>query len=283
MNYRHAFHAGNHGDVLKHSILSRVLTYLVAKDKPLALLDTHAGIGIYDLESPEAFKTGEWRDGIAKLLDARLSTEAATLLNPYMSIVRTLNPEGKLQRYPGSPEIARALLRPMDRIILNELHPQDCATLTQRYQPGKRIRVTGVDANQSAKAELPFKEKRGLVLVDPAFEVTDESERVVRLVTDSRQRMANVCMLIWYPVTTQKFADDFCKAVAACQAPGMLRMELRVRDAKPAEGLAGSGLIAINPPWSLPDEANVILPALARILGQGKWGRGTVDWLTPPN
>ena len=282
MNYRHAFHAGNHGDVLKHSILSRVLTYLVAKDKPLALLDTHAGIGIYDLESPEAFKTGEWRDGIAKLLDARLSTEAATLLNPYLSIVRTLNPDGKLQRYPGSPEMARALLRPVDRIILNEMHPQDYATLTQRYQPGKRIRVTGVDANQSAKVELPFKEKRGLVLVDPAFEVTDETEQVVRLVTDSRKRMANVCMLIWYPVTTQKFADDFCKAVAACQAPGMLRMELRVRDAKPAEGLAGSGLIAINPPWSLPDEAKIILPALARILGQGKWGRGTVDWLTPP-
>ena len=282
MNYRHAFHAGNHGDVLKHSILSRVLTYLVAKDKPLALLDTHAGIGIYDLESPEAFKTGEWRDGIAKLLDARLSTEAATLLNPYLSIVRTLNPDGKLQRYPGSPEFARALLRPVDRIILNEMHPQDYATLTQRYQPGKRIRVTGVDANQSAKAELPFKEKRGLVLVDPAFEVTDETDRVFRLVTDSRKRMANVCMLIWYPVTTQKFADDFCKGVAACQAPGMLRMELRVRDAKPEEGLAGSGLIAINPPWSLPDEAKIILPALARILGQGKWGRGTVDWLTPP-
>lgn len=282
MNYRHAFHAGNHGDVLKHSILSRVLTYLVAKDKPLALLDTHAGIGIYDLESPEAFKTGEWRDGIAKLLDARLSTEAATLLNPYLSIVRTLNPDGKLQRYPGSPEFARALLRPVDRIILNEMHPQDYATLTQRYQPGKRIRVTGVDANQSAKAELPFKEKRGLVLVDPAFEVTDETERVFRLVTDSRKRMANVCMLIWYPVTTQKFADDFCKAIAACQAPGMLRMELRVRDAKPEEGLAGSGLIAINPPWSLQDEAKIILPALARILGNGKWGRGTVDWLTPP-
>lgn len=282
MNYRHAFHAGNHGDVLKHSILSRVLTYLVAKDKPMAMLDTHAGIGVYDLESPEAFKTGEWRHGIAKLLDARLSTEAATLLNPYLTIVRTLNPEGKLQRYPGSPEFARALLRPVDRIILNEMHPQDYATLTQRYQPGKRIRVTGVDANQSVKAELPFKEKRGLVLVDPAFEVTDESDRVYRLVTDSLKRMANVCMLIWYPVTTQKFADDFCKAVAACQAPGMLRMELRVRDAKPEEGLAGSGLIAINPPWSLQDEAKIILPALARILGNGKWGRGTVDWLTPP-
>lgn len=282
MNYRHVFHAGNHGDVLKHIILSRVLTYLVAKDKPLAMLDTHAGIGVYDLESPQAFKTGEWRDGIAKLLDARLSIEAATLLMPYLTIVRDLNPEGKLQRYPGSPEIARGLLRPMDRIILNELHPEDNATLTLRYQPGKRIRVTGVDANQSAKTELPMKEKRGLVLVDPAFEVTDETERVARLVADSLKRMANVCLLIWYPVTTQKFADDFCKAIAACQAPGMLRMELQVRDAKLGEGLAGSGLIVINPPWSLHDEAKIILPALARIMGNGKWGRGTVDWLTPP-
>ncbi len=282
MNYRHTFHAGNHGDVLKHIILSRVLTYLVAKDKPLAMLDTHAGIGVYDLESPQAFKTGEWRDGIAKLLDAKLSIEASTLLVPYLTIVRDLNPEGKLQSYPGSPEIARGLLRPMDRIILNELHPDDNAALTLRYQPGKRIRVTGVDANQSAKAELPMKEKRGLVLVDPAFEVTDETERVFRLVVDSLKRMANVCLLIWYPVTTQKFADDFCKAIAACQAPGMLHMELQVRDAKQGEGLAGSGLIAINPPWALHDEAKFILPALARIMGQGKWGRGTVDWLTPP-
>ncbi len=283
MNYRHAFHAGNHGDVLKHIILSRVLAYLAAKDKPLAMLDTHAGIGIYDLESPEAFKTGEWRGGIAKLMDAKVPPEAASLLDPYLTIVKALNPDGKLQRYPGSPEFARALLRPVDRIILNELHPLDRATLVQRYLPGKRIRVTGVDANQSAKAELPFKEKRGLVLVDPAFEVTDESERVVRLVVDSLKRMAHACLLIWYPVTTQKFADDFCKAIAACQAPGMLRMELQVRDAKSGEGMAGSGLIAINPPWSLPDEAKIILPALARILGTGKWGRGTVNWLTPPN
>ena len=282
MNYRHAYHAGNHGDVLKHIILSRVLTYLAAKDKPLAMLDTHAGIGIYDLEGPEAFKTGEWRGGIAKLLDARLPSEAATLLDPYLTVVKALNPDGKLQRYPGSPEFARALLRPVDRIILNELHPQDRATLVQRYQPGKRIRVTGMDANQSAKAELPFKEKRGLVLVDPAFEVTDESERVVRLVADSLKRMANTCLLIWYPVTTQKFADDFCQAMVAGQTAGMLRMELQVRDAKSGEGLAGSGLIAINSPWSLHDEALIILPALARILGQGKWGRSSIVWLTPP-
>ena len=281
MNYRHAFHAGNHGDVLKHIILTRVLNYMSAKDKSLAVLDTHAGIGLYDFEGPQAFKTGEWREGVGKLLNVKLNPEVTVLLAPYLEIVKAANPDGKLQHYPGSPVFAHKLARIGDRLVLNELHPEDRATLATHFQSDKSVRVTGVDANQSAKAELPFREKRGVVLVDPAFEVTNETEKVAKLVADSLKRMANVCLLLWYPLTTQKFADDFCKAVATCKVDAMLRLELQVKAAKEGEGLAGSGLIVINPPWSLHDEAQIILPALAKILGQNKKGRATIEWLTP--
>jgi 23S rRNA (adenine2030-N6)-methyltransferase len=282
MNYRHAYHAGNHADVLKHIVLTRVLLYLTSKDKPLAVLDAHAGIGLYDLSGAEAFKTGEWKDGIGRLLERPMTGEAAGLAAPYLEAVSALNSGDVLRKYPGSPEIASRMLRANDRLLLNELHPEDFNTVTARYGRDYRVRVLQQDAAIALKSQLPFPEKRGLVLIDPAFEVVDETDRVARMVEQGLKRMETCCFLIWYPVKTANFAELFCQAIASVSAKPTLKMELMARQAFDAGGLAGSGLICINPPWTLHDEMQVLLPVLAQSLGQGNWGRGTISWLAPP-
>ena len=282
MNYRHAFHAGNHGDVLKHVLLTRVLTYMMRKDAPLAVLDAHAGIGLYDLTGLEAFKTGEWRGGIGQLLVQKPDGAVAALLAPYLDVVRAVNPDGELRNYPGSPVLAQRLLRPDDRLVLNELHPQDFQTLLARCAHDHRVRVSQVDASQAVKAALPFREKRGLVLIDPAFEVTDETVRVSRMVSHALRRMAQVCLMIWYPVTTQTFADDLCAALTFEGAKAVLRAELLVRRPTVDGGLAGSGVVIVNPPWTLHEEAALLLPMLAKALGEKGQGKSRLEWMLQP-
>jgi 23S rRNA (adenine2030-N6)-methyltransferase len=282
MNYRHAFHAGNHGDVLKHVVMSRVLTYFTGKDAPMALLDAHSGIGVYDLTSLEALKTGEWRDGIGRLLQAELQGAPQDLLRPYLNCIGALNVEGELRSYPGSPEIARFLLRPQDRLLLNELHPLDFDTLSVRYGGLPRVQLTAFDAGQAVKAALPFIERRGVVLVDPAFEVTDETARVCQLLKHGLQRMAHTCFVIWYPVTSQSFADGFCEALSFTRAKSVLRAEVLVREALDSGGLAGSGVVVVNPPWALHDELQVLLPVLQQAMQVGQGGQSTLQWLVGP-
>jgi 23S rRNA (adenine2030-N6)-methyltransferase len=279
MNYRHTFHAGNHGDVLKHAVLARVLTYLTKKASPLAVLDAHAGIGAYDLEGIEALKTGEWRGGIGKLLDSSVSDD---LLGPYLDIVRGMNSDGVLRHYPGSPAVVLALLRQQDRLLLNELHPEDHDTLSIRFSADSRVMVGREDALQAIKAKLPFSEKRGLVLVDPAFEVADEAIRVARMVRQALRRMAHVCMIIWYPVTTQDFADGLCDKLDLAGANSVLRAEVLVRPALESGGLAGSGVVVTNPPWTLHAELEAMLPVLAGVLGENGQGRSSLRWMVQP-
>jgi 23S rRNA (adenine2030-N6)-methyltransferase len=281
MNYRHAYHAGNHGDVLKHAILTRVLTYFTQKPTAFAVLDAHAGIGVYDLLGLEAFKTGEWKDGIAKTLSAELPSAAAALLEPYFATVRALNAGGELVHYPGSPEIARQLLRKQDRLLLNELHPQDHETLAARYAAYSNVRVECVDALQSVKAALPFLERRGVLLIDPPYEVTDESERVSRTVSQALRRMAHLCVLIWYPVTAQKFADQLCASLPLKDVKSALRIELLMRKPQENGGMAGSGLVVVNPPWVLFNECQFLLPELAKLLAAGQ-GKHRLEWLVQP-
>jgi 23S rRNA (adenine2030-N6)-methyltransferase len=283
MNYRHAYHAGNHGDVLKHAVLARVLTYMTAKPKPLALLDAHAGIGRYDLSGVEAFKTGEWADGIGKVMEAKLPEKLSDWLDPYLNEIRSLNPGGGTKHYPGSPELAQRLLRKTDRLIFNELHPDDRNTLTARYQADTRIRISGMDALQAIKAQLPFAERRGIVLIDPAYEVSEESDRVALMVQHALRRMAAVTIMVWYPVTTAAFADQLLKhASEHLRETPTLDVRLMLREPHKDAGLAGSGLIIMNPPYTLHDELVTVMPVLAGILGKGHWGKGSVRWLTPP-
>lgn len=283
MNYRHAFHAGNHGDVLKHVVLARVLTYMTAKDSPMAVLDAHAGIGRYDLTGLEAIKTGEWRAGIGALMQARPADEVADLLKPYFDIIRALNADTTLRHYPGSPEVALQLLRPVDRLLLNELHPADFETLAQRYGGMPNVKVSSIDAVIAVKAALPFLERRGLVLVDPAFEVTHETERVAQLLKHGLRRMAQTCFVIWYPITSPTFADDFCKALNFERAKSMLRAELLVKPPEVDGGLAGSGVVVVNPPWILHDELKRLLPFLTRSLELGQNGSFSLRWLMAPD
>lgn len=281
MNYRHAFHAGNHADVLKHIVLSRVIEYFKLKDKPFAVLDAHAGIGAYDLEGIQAFKTGEWQGGIGKM-NAAFSPEVEMLLAPYRAVLAAMNSAGNTRFYPGSPEVALRLLRLSDRLTANELHPEDVEILRDNYRHDSRVRVTSRDAAASLKAELPFAQKRGLVLIDPPFEVLDESERVAVALKQGHRRFAVGTYLVWYPVTTEEFATKFLDTISALALPNMLHVELRVKAAFERGGLSGSGMIIINPPWTLEAEMKVLLPALAERLGLGTWGRGRVEWLTPP-
>jgi 23S rRNA (adenine2030-N6)-methyltransferase len=282
MNYRHAFHAGNHADVLKHVVLARIIELLKQKEKPFSVLDAHAGVGAYDLEGVQAQKTGEWQGGIGKMAEPFLP-DVEAILAPYRGVIESMNSKGGLRFYPGSPELALRLLRHDDRLIANELHPLDFETLRDNYAHDKRARITNVDAMQAVKAELPFALRRGITLIDPPYEVLDETERTVKALAFGHRRFATGCYVIWYPVTTEEFATKFVDVVKALNLPNMLRCELRVKAAFERGGLSGSGLIIVNPPWTLETDLNLLLPALAERLGIGTWGRGHVQWLTPPN
>lgn len=281
VNYRHSFHAGNHGDVLKHIVLARALQLMASKDKPLAVLDAHAGVGRYDLTGVQATKTGEWLGGIAKL-DEDFASDVEAVMASYRDVLAAINPDGHGKHYPGSPEIISRLIRADDRLIANELHPVDALELTTNYSALKNVYVKQLDYLQAIKSELPFRERRGLVLIDPPFEVLDETLRATQALQFGYRRMATATFMIWYPVTTDEFAAQFLSTIKSLNIPNMLWCELRIKAAFAQGGLSGSGLIIVNPPWTLENDLRILLPALAERLGVGDWGRGQVEWLTPP-
>lgn len=248
MNYRHAFHAGNHADVLKHAVLAQVISYLTLKDKPFAVLDAHAGIGAYDLLGPEALKTDEWRVGVG-LMEAPFVPDVEAILKPYRECLAALNPTGGQRYYPGSPEIILQGIRDFDRLIANELHPVDADTLEDNYRADPRVRVARLDALAAIKATLPFAERRGLVLIDPPYEAVDETSRVAKQLREGVKRFATGTFMIWYPVTSEEFASRFVAEIKALAIPNTLQVELRVKLAHEQTGLAGSGLLIVNPPF----------------------------------
>ncbi len=280
MNYRHAFHAGNHADVLKHIVLARLIEHLKKKDKGFCFLDAHAGVGVYDLQGIEAFKTGEWQGGIGKM-GGPFATPVETLLAPYRQVIAAMN-SGGVKYYPGSPELAARLMRAQDTIVLNELHPEDFAIAERRYASDKRVRLTALDAEVAIKAQLPPPERRGLVLIDPPYEAKDEAERAVTMLGQGLKRFATGVFALWYPLKAGRIDEQIAREVKALGIAGTLKVELRVREAFADGGLAGSGLIIVNTPWTLDDDMRVIAPALAQRLGLGKWGHATINWLVPP-
>ncbi len=281
MNYRHAFHAGNHADVLKHIVMARIIEQLKQKDKPFRVFDAHAGIGVYALDGPEALKTGEWEGGIGKM-PALFAPDVEALLAPYRKVLAKLNPDGGLTRCPGSPEVIAQLLRPQDRFTLNELHPEDYATMKERYYNDARASITGIDATVLMKANLPPPERRGLVLIDPSYEVRNEKELILEALQYGYRRFANGIFLIWYPVKGVDYAEQICAAFQKLGIPATMKVELRIRESFDGGGLAGSGLIVVNPPWALEAELKLVVPALASRLGIGTWGRADIEWLVPP-
>ena len=275
MNYRHAYHAGNHADVLKHIVLARIFALMARKDTPFAYLDSHSGIGLYDLLGNEASRTGEWESGIGRLWER---DDLPELLQDYLEVVRALNPDGGLEFYPGSPELARRLTRPQDRVMLNELHPEDGRLLKVNMAGERRISVHQGDGWLLPRAFLPVSEKRGVLLIDPPFEQPDDLERCVTALDEAIGRMRQTVVAIWYPIKDRRQLKRFYQRLEKSSAPKMLRVELCVHPADAADRLNGSGLVIANPPWPLDEELRGLLPWLAQTLAQSE-GSSQVDWL----
>ena len=282
MNYRHAYHAGNFADVLKHATLALVIEHLKLKPTPFRVIDTHAGTGVYDLQGEEATKTGEWQDGIARVLAAPKSEEVAAILEPYLRAVHAGDPDGVLRTYPGSPLLARRLIRRDDRIIANELHPEDAASLAQLFDRDKQVKVTNLDGWIALKAFLPPKERRGVVLIDPPFEQTGELDRLITGLREIVRRFATGSVILWYPIKSAAPIEAFERQLRASGVDKILRAELMIRPFHEAQSLSGTGLILLNPPFTTVNKLRVLLPFLADVLGQSHSPRWRLDWLREP-
>ncbi|SCZ09151.1 23S rRNA (adenine(2030)-N(6))-methyltransferase RlmJ [Microvirga guangxiensis] len=281
MNYRHAFHAGNFADVMKHALLVRILAYLQRKDTPLRVIDTHAGIGLYDLTADEAERTGEWVEGVGRL-DEPFPAEVEDVLAPYRKVIADVRARHGETIYPGSPGIVRELLRRQDRGVLVELHPADYEVLREAFNAVSNLKVMHLDGWTALHALIPPKEKRGLVLIDPPYEKTGELERLGSELLTALRKWPTGVYAGWYPIKDVDAVD----AVAArlneqSPRPG-LRLELYVDDPRDPSRLNGSGLFVINPPWSLKDEAEVLLPALAERLSRSGYGGYRCEAFGPP-
>jgi 23S rRNA (adenine2030-N6)-methyltransferase len=286
MNYRHAFHAGGFADVIKHIVLVRMLTYLQDKQAAFRVIDTHAGAGVYDLTSEEARRGGEWLTGIARIMQARFSETALPLLLPYLDIVRAFNPQSPLKTYPGSPLIARALLRPQDRLTACEVEPKARKRLIEALRRDTQARVVDLDGWTALPAFVPPMERRGLVLIDPPFERKDEFERLASGFAEAFAKWPTGSYLLWYPVKSRRATDDLARqvaqAVAAGTPPGTcLRLEFSVAPRAAEAGLVSAGLLIVNPPWKLMGELKAILPELEKPLGQGGAGRFRLETPKP--
>ena len=280
MNYRHAFHAGSFADVFKHAVLCRILHYLRGKPAAFRVIDTHAGAGLYDLTGAEASRGGEWHDGIERLLAARLPEPAAALLAPYLEVIGALNERGRLRVYPGSPAIARAWLRPQDRLIACELEPKAAAALDRSLRGDNRIKTLAVDGWTALSAYVPPPERRGLVLVDPPFEEDGDFHRLSHGLGQAHRKWATGIFALWYPIKDRGEPDALAKRLRRLGTAKTLRAELSVAPLSDPTRLNGCGLILVNPPWTLHGELSALLPALAGVLGRQNQGGFRLDWLS---
>ena len=271
MNYRHAYHAGNFADVLKHAVLARVVAYMKQKEAPFRVIDTHAGAGRYALTSSQAEKTGEWLGGIGRILGPGaepLPPAVERLLEPYLNVVRQENGGShKLDVYPGSPAIALSLLRPQDALVANELHPEERRLLQQAVGKDRRAKVMGLDAWVALKALLPPKERRGVILIDPPFEARDELARLQEGLVQSLRRFSGGVYVIWYPIKDPRPIARFHAALTKLAIPKTLLVELMLQPATDVGRLNGCGLLIVNAPYTLKEELSSILPELSRRLG----------------
>ncbi len=279
MNYRHSFHAGNFADVLKHIVLTRIIEYLKLKEKAFRIIDTHAGAGLYALRASEAARTGEWLGGIGKLMDASFGANVAALLQPYVHAVQSANPAGNLENYPGSPRISRYLMRKQDRLTAIELHPADAKLLARCFEGDYQTRVIKLDGWLALGAHVPPKEKRGLVLIDPPFEEPGEFERMIEGLRRASHRWPGGIYALWYPLKDHKAVAKFIGALKETGIAKILRAEIRLRASSTEPRLDGSGMIIINPPFTLFDELASMLPALTDVLAEDSGAGFALDWV----
>ncbi|MCC7516305.1 MAG: 23S rRNA (adenine(2030)-N(6))-methyltransferase RlmJ [Pseudomonadales bacterium] len=285
LSYQHGFHAGNVADVLKHAVLCHVIDYLLQKDKPLYFHDTHAGRGMYDLAHPVAQKTAEYRDGIERVwfaaamsTDAVLADTVPDALLPYLTALRSFNADGRLRRYAGSTALAHSFLRDSDRLFASELHPQEFSALQTCAALWRNVRVSKEDGYAALKAALPPKERRGVVLLDPSYETLADDAAVVDSLAEALKRFATGVYLLWYPIVDATRTKKMLRKLAALPTDNILRLELMMREPN-GQGMAGSGMVVINPPWLLEGAMRVALPWLVQQLAPAD-GFYVVDQLT---
>jgi 23S rRNA (adenine2030-N6)-methyltransferase len=262
MNYRHAFHAGNFADVFKHILLARMITYMQRKDKAFRVYDTHSGLGIYDLASIEAEKTGEWIDGVDKVMKAKPPKEVGRLLSEWESAVEAAGE----QKYPGSPFVARHLLRKQDRLALYELHPEDQEVLAENFAGDFQTRVNHLDGWLVPNSHIPPKEARGIMLIDPPFEDGHDFDRMIDALEKARKRWAGGTIALWYPVKKRDHTDEWLGTLKSLQFPKLLNAEIYIREPRSASMLNGCGMVIANPPFTLANELHILLPWLAEVM-----------------
>ncbi|OLQ78194.1 23S rRNA (adenine(2030)-N(6))-methyltransferase RlmJ [Photobacterium proteolyticum] len=277
LSYRHSFHAGNHADVIKHIVQSLILDALKQKDKPFVYHDTHSGVGRYDLQDERSEKTGEFKQGIARLWSR---DDIPTDITSYIDAIKVLNDSDDLRYYPGSPRVARAQIREQDRMVLTELHPTDFPLLLQEFRSDRQVKIYKEDAFLRLKASLPPKERRGVVLIDPPYELKHEYMDVVNAIAESYKRWATGTYAIWYPVVYRENIDKMLKGLEKLGIRKILQIELGVEPDTTERGMTASGMIVINPPWKLESQMQAILPWLQQAIAPTH-GHHTVQWAVP--
>ena len=276
LSYRHAFHAGNHADVLKHFLLVQLTRYLCQKDKPFWYIDTHAGAGLYALDTGYATKLAEYEKGIGRLWPR---DDLPAALGEYVALVRSINPAGKLQTYPGSPWLAYQTLRPQDRLCLFELHSRDSELLQENFHAaGTRVAIQATDGFAGIRALLPPGPRRALVLIDPAYEDKRDYRQVARTLEEGLKRFATGIYAVWYPLLPQKQGRLLVQRNESRQLPDKLKelggkdwLHVQLMVSKPTDdafGMYGSGMFILNPPWLLHDLLKQVMPYLVQVLGQ---------------
>ena len=269
LSYRHAFHAGNHADVLKHTIELLLLRYLNQKDKPWWYVDSHAGAGCYSLDEGYATKNAEYESGIARLWSR---SDLPPALADYVALVKGLNPDGALRFYPGSPLVAQIVMRRDDRLRLFELHPSDCKILQENFaDAGKRTVIQQADGFAGLKAVLPPAPRRGLTLIDPPFEDKSDYQTMISAMQDALKRFATGIYAIWFPHLQRQEIAEMTANLKKLPCKSWLHAGLNIQSPS-AEGFGmhGSSMFILNPPWTLPQELQALLPYLVEVLGQGQ-------------
>lgn len=269
LSYRHAYHAGNFADVLKHSLLIHTLSYMIQKEKPLRIIDTHAGAGAYKFGNSQPLKNREFDNGIGKLWN---KMDLPPLLQNYIDTVKRYNSNEHLQNYPGSPLLMRDSLRPYDRLFLHELHSTDWRLLTEAIGKDKKVTITEDDGFAGMQSLLPPPDRRGLIFIDPSYEIKSDYQEVVKQVVNAHKRFSTGTFVIWYPVVLRQRIDEMERAFKKSGIKNIQLFELGIAEDNPEYGMNSSGLFVINPPWTLWSAMEQALPYLADTLGEHEKG-----------
>lgn len=276
LSYRHSFHAGNFADVLKHTVQTLIIQALKQKPKPFVYFDTHAGAGRYDLTTEMGQKKAEYKDGIEKTWQ---QDDIPELLLPYINIIKQLNPDGKLTSYPGSPLIADSLMHRNNRLELSELHPSDFMWLKQEFKDVNNVNIKQCDGYKHLISKLPPIQRRGLILIDPPYELETEYDDLIKSIKQAHRLFSTGIYAVWYPMVSRHHVKQFCDKFKNSGIKDILKIEMCVKPDSEEYGMTGTGMIIINPPWKLAKQMQEVMPWLLENLKQENQSGYTIETL----